>query len=365
MTDTHALPATFDIPESFAERLARFGTAALRLLPAETAHELGMALLASGYMDRFFVAGLERPISGFKTKVPGIGDLSHPIGLAAGFDKNARAPRAFARMGFSFIEVGTVTPRPQPGNPKPRLFRVPQYQAIINRMGFNSDGAHAVATRLKNQKWDHDVVPLGINVGKNKDTGADQALDDYVQSIQMFSGEARYFVVNISSPNTPGLRDLASPNFIKMLASALGQTRYQVWVKLDPDMGVERFQDLVETIAAEGFQGLVLSNTHRVEWPQAGGLSGHPLAHLSAKSLELAYAVHKGSLPMVGSGGILSGHDVFERLSRGACAVQIYTALVYRGPWVVLRMLTELASEMRLRGFTTVDQVVGSHYTMG
>jgi dihydroorotate dehydrogenase len=346
-----------------AARLGSWGTAALRLLPAEAAHDVGMRLLAGGLMERLpapFVAPLT---AGCRVTVPGIGTLPHPIGLAAGFDKNCRAPGGFARMGFAFLEIGTVTPRPQPGNPKPRLFRYPEQRALVNRMGFNSDGAATVAERLRRLAWRHDEVPLGVNAGKNKETPPDRAITDFLQVIEAFRNDARYFVVNVSSPNTPGLRDLATPFFINCLADELGGLLPKAWVKIDPDMSRREFQALVETIAARGFQGVIVSNTHRVTTPEVGGQSGHPLMAQSTACLEWAHAVHRGQLPMIATGGVLSGADVFQKLIRGASAVQIYTALVYRGPWVVAQLLMELAAELTLRGFGSVDEAIGSYYS--
>ncbi len=346
----------------FAKSLGELGTALLRLLPAEAAHDVGMALLARGLADYLpppmaGISGL-----GMQTTVPGIGALPHPIGLAAGFDKNCRAPKGFARLGFSFLEIGTVTPRPQPGNPKPRLFRQPDQRAIINRMGFNSDGAATVALRLGSERWDHDKVPLGINCGKNKDTPPERAHTDYLQTMEAFKGLARYFVINVSSPNTPGLRDLATPTFINGLADEIGAELPKVWVKIDPDMTKREFQALVDAVAGRGFQGVIVSNTHRVVWPEPGGQSGHPLMAPSSTCLEWAHEVTGGRLPMIATGGILSGVDVFQKLARGAAAVQIYTALVYRGPWVVLSLLEELAAELRLRGLACVEDAIGCHY---
>ncbi len=350
------------VRDRFAAWLGGAGTALLRLLPAEAAHDAGMEMLSRGVMDLLPAPAVGTLSAGMRVRLPGIGELPHPIGLAAGFDKNCRCPGAFGRMGFSFLEVGTVTPRPQPGNPKPRLFRQPEQYALINRMGFNSDGASTVSDRLGRLNWQHDRIPLGINCGKNKDTPVERALGDYLQVMATFKEQARYFVVNISSPNTPGLRDLATPAFIHGLADELGSLLPRVWVKIDPDMSRREFQALIGAIAERGLQGVILSNTHRVTYPEVGGQSGHPLMAPSTACLEWAYDVHRGTLPTIATGGILSGVDIFHKLARGAAAVQIYTALVYQGPWVVARLLTELAAELSLRGFATVQDAVGSYY---
>ena len=349
----------------FAAWLGHVGTAALRLLPAEMAHDLGMLLLERGLLDVLPAPFFESLTAGLKVVVPGIATLAHPLALAAGFDKHARAPQGFARMGFSMLEIGTVTPQAQPGNPKPRLFRQPEARALINRMGFNSDGAATVAARLRAHQWRFDQVPLGINCGKNKATPNARAAADYLQVMEAFKDLASYFVVNISSPNTPGLRELASPAFIHELADGIGSGLPKVWVKLDPDMQRREFQELIEVIAKRGFQGIIISNTHRVSFPEVGGQSGHPLAAQSTACLEWAHAVHRGELPMIASGGVLTGADVYQKLIRGACAVQVYTALVYSGPWVVARLLTELAAELRLRGYGHVQDVIGRYYQDG
>lgn len=348
--------------QKFASYLADFGTALLRLLPAETAHDAGMWLLKHGLLNYLPEPAVETALSGMMVKLPGIGELPHPIGLAAGFDKNCQCPGAFVRMGFSMIEVGTVTPYAQPGNPKPRLFRQSEQRGLINRMGFNGDGAATVAERLKQLAWNNEAVPLGVNCGKNKATPPERAVQDYLQVIEAFKGLCRYFVVNISSPNTPGLRDLATPAFIEHLADEIGADRAKVWVKIDPDMTRREFQELVSAIADKGFQGVIISNTHRVTFPEVGGQSGHPVMALSTACLEWAWEVHKGSLPMIASGGVLSGVDLVQKLARGASGVQIYTALVYRGPFVVWKLLIELAAEMKLRGFSCVEDFIGSYY---
>lgn len=348
----------------FAATLGRIGTSALRLLPPEAAHDLGMALLSRGLMNHLPAPTMPHIEVGTRTTVPGIGSLPHPIGLAAGFDKQCRAPFGFAQMGCSFLEIGTVTPRPQPGNPKPRLFRYPEQKALVNRMGFNSDGATTVAARLRALAWNHDPVPLGVNCGKNKETPPERAIGDYLQVIEAFKDLGRYFVINLSSPNTPGLRELATPQFVRDLASEVGPSLLpSLWVKVDPDTPRRDFQELIQTIADQGFQGIIVSNTHRVTAPESGGLSGHPLMAPATACLEWAFEVHKGHLPMVATGGILSGADIFHKLARGALAVQIYTALVYRGPWVVMDLLSELAQELKLRGLATVSDAIGCYYS--
>lgn len=344
-------------------RLGGWGTGLLRLLPPEVAHEVGLAMLKHKLLPSWMQPTPPRTDLDLGVKVPGIGVLKNPIGLAAGFDKNAVAPEGFRSLGLSMIEVGTVTPRAQEGNPKPRLFRYPEQQALINRMGFNNDGAARVAARLRLLRWNHDEIPLGVNCGKNKDTPNQKAVGDYLQVITVFSDLAKYFVINISSPNTPGLRELATPGFVQALGQELGPHYLpRVWIKIDPDRSRKEFQALVGAAVDAGYQGLILSNTHRVQYPEAGGQSGHPLAAASNTCLEWAYQVHKGKMPMIATGGILSGVDVLNKIARGASAVQIYTALVYQGPWAVTRMLTEVAAELKMRGYSSLEEAKFSYY---
>jgi dihydroorotate dehydrogenase len=341
----------------------RYLTALLRMFPAEFAHDIGLMAMERGllkYLPK--VNPITSPVP-LHVDVPGIGRIRHPIGLAAGFDKNARCPGAFEYMGLSFIEIGTVTPRPQAGNPKPRLFRQPETLSIINRMGFNSDGANVVLKRLQDLHWTASRVPLGINVGKNKSTSQEHSLDDFVAGLTTFEPHSQWLTVNISSPNTPGLRNLATPEFLRDLAHSIGPIRSKCWIKLDPDMDRVSFQKMISSVKSEGFQGVILSNTHRVEWPETGGQSGHPLLSPSNSCLEWAWEITKGELPMIASGGVISGIDAFHKLARGACAVQIYTALVYRGPGAVSRICEELGAELKLREFTSAEEAIGSWYS--
>ena len=349
-------------PHSPTARFLGFGTALLRLLPAETAHNLSLWLMERDLLRWLPLPSLTPLLDGLDARVPGIGDLAHPIGLAAGFDKNAQAPRAFARLGLSFLELGTVTPRQQAGNPKPRLFRLEDQLGLINRMGFNGDGTELFLERLKAYDWNHHPIPLGINLGKNKTTSPEAAIEDYSHGIETLSAYGRYFVINVSSPNTEGLRGLANEQFLKELAFRHRKDLHRLWVKLDPDMPRRSFQSLVEALAKAGFQGLILTNTHRVETPEKGGMSGHPMALQATACLEWAYEVTQGNLPLIASGGILSGQDVFQRIARGASAVQIYTSLIYRGPLAVAFMLQELKAEMNLRGFKFLSDVKASYY---
>lgn len=351
------------VSNSFTVKFGDFGAAALRMLPAETAHNLGLKILNTPLLRPIHQEVWRKLAKNMEMNVPGIGNLAHPIGLAAGFDKHGLALAGFAQLGLSSLELGTVTPRPQLGNPKPRMFRYKEQMAIINRMGFNSHGSSRVKERLEALAWDHDLAPLGINIGKNKDTSESAAIEDFNHGLQTFKDHAKYFVINISSPNTQGLRDLANEDFLENLARDNKALKDKMWLKLDPDMSRQKLQSIIETVCKVGFQGVILSNTHKVSWPQAGGQSGHPLAMISNRSLEWAHEVHKGELPMIASGGVLSGSDVIQKVARGACAVQIYSALVYRGPWAVVKLLEEVQAEMDNLGIHFLSDFLGSHYS--
>lgn len=335
----------------------------LRQLPAEMAHEFAVGCLSSMpklLAGLFGCRSLEIP-SLFSTTVPGLGMISHPIGLAAGFDKNAVAVPGLASLGFSFIEVGAVTPKAQDGNPKPRLFRITKDRALINRMGFNNDGVEAIRKRLMQDKVRNLAVPIMVNIGKNRDTPPEHALGDYMKVFDDVKDCATACVANLSSPNTPGLRQLANVDFLRSMASCFGSEIKKIWLKLDPDMEKETFQKIVETVSSLNFGGLVLSNTTAVSEPQRGGMSGVPLLGKSNKMLLWAWEVHRGQMPIIGVGGIWSGADAVEKIRLGAHAIQIYTAFVYQGPGVVGKMISEMVAEMNQLGVQSVAELRGTH----
>ncbi|MEZ4742220.1 MAG: quinone-dependent dihydroorotate dehydrogenase [Bdellovibrionota bacterium] len=356
------MPQTKNFKSRLSFWLGDKGSALLRLLPPELSHDIAIWALKNDLINILPQPEKKEIFQSLNTKVSGIGELHHPIGLAAGFDKNCLCPNGLARLGFSFLEIGTITPLAQSGNKKPRLFRQSQQRALINRMGFNNDGSLEIASRLQSLNWDDSRPPLGINLGKNKITALDQAIEDYLEGYNTLSNLGRYYVINISSPNTAGLRQLASNEFIHQLGTALSGKKANIWIKLDPDMPKKQFQSVVETVTDHSFSGLILSNTHRVEWPEVGGQSGHPIAIMSTRCLEWAWEVHKGQIAMIGSGGILSGLDIYEKIIRGASAVQIYAALIFRGPWVVYKLLEELAAEMSIRGIHSIEDAFASYY---
>lgn len=274
----------------------------------------------------------------------------NPVGLAAGLDKNAVLTDELANLGFGFVEIGTVTPRPQPGNPQPRLFRLPQDAALINRMGFNNDGAVAVAARLRQRK-DRKLI-IGGNIGKNKDTPNEHAADDYVMAFEALADVVDYFVVNVSSPNTPGLRELQDK---KPLINLLQQVQERnlaraqprpLLLKIAPDLTDAQLDDILEIACETQLSGLVATNTTieraglatpaaQVSAYGAGGLSGRPLRARATEVIAYLHRRSQGALPIIGAGGIHSAQDALEKLAAGATLVQLYTGFVYEGPALV------------------------------
>lgn len=301
--------------------------------------------------------------------------FQHPLGLAAGLDKNGEAVEGLASCGFAFIEVGTVTPRPQPGNDKPRLFRLPEDGALINRMGFNNDGAKAMAERLKRAK--PFGIPVAINIGKNKTTPNEQAADDYKQCLRDLYDVGDFFVVNISSPNTPDLRKLQHGESLKQLLFAIknelenlsertGKRRKPFLVKIAPDLTDEQLDEIVATAQEVGVSGIIATNTtiarpgltspHRDE---AGGLSGRPLKDRSTAVIRRIYEKTGGQVPIIGVGGIENGDDAYAKIRAGATMVEIYTSFIYGGPVKVREIQERLRELLKKDGFSHVSQAVG------
>lgn len=325
-------------------------------LPPETAHHIALGVLRASTPFRPLIKKWHTVSDPSLAVTLGSGrdalTFPNPIGLAAGFDKDARALPALESLGFGFMETGTLTPRPQPGNPRPRLFRFPNSQALINRLGFNNDGVAAAAERLS--AGGKPGVPLGINIGKNKDTPNERALDDYEAGLTALFDWADFFVVNVSSPNTPGLRQLQSAEHLEPLLAALrrraesltaerGKTkRPLLFVKVSPDE--EPGEAMVETVVRAGFDGIVATNTTKSRAgvppsaPVDGGLSGAPLRARSTETLRRLAAASKGRLALIGVGGVFSVEDALEKLNAGASLVEIYTGFVYGGPDTVRRL---------------------------
>lgn len=366
------------------------------LLDAEVAHRLAVSAAARGWVPREkrpdpTILGLD--VWGRK--------FSNPIGLAAGFDKNAEAVEGLLGLGFGFVEVGSVTPVPQEGNPKPRIFRLRQEGAIINRCGFNSEGIVVVARRLGAQhgkrKLDEtsstspsstDEVKhggkagpgiLGVNLGKNKTS--EDAAADYVQGVHSLSQYADYLVINVSSPNTPGLRMLQGRKQLKDLVKKVQAARDEMqWgeegpppllVKIAPDLSKEDLDDIAAVALALRLDGLIISNT-TISRPdsvsknpvaaESGGLSGKPLFNLSTSILKEMYILTRGRIPLIGCGGVSSGEDAYKKLRAGATLVQLYTGFAYEGPASIPRIKAELAECLKRDGFKSVQEAVGADF---
>jgi dihydroorotate dehydrogenase len=339
---------------------------ALLHLPPETAHNVVLALLqvvegtpfGDGFLRRSLAPKVDRRL---EQNLLGL-RFSNPIGLAAGFDKDGKAVAGMAALGFGWIEVGTVTPRPQRGNPRPRLFRHVEAESLENRMGFNNAGQSRLRRRLARAY--PAAVPLGVNIGKNRDTPNDRAQEDYLSLVEALGGLCDYLVVNISSPNTPGLRDLQIRGFLEgLIRAARGVTDKPLMVKLSPDLEVTEAIDLARGAVEAGAAGLVLTNTTTDSWllPSSGGggLSGRVLKEKSFAMLKGIATELYGDCLLVSVGGIDSGREVYRRLRAGASLVQVYTALVYRGPSLVRRIAAELTELLDRDGLGSVAEAVG------
>lgn len=330
-------------------------------LDPETAHRATLAALRIGLVPR---SAADDPI--LATSLAGL-DLPNPIGLAAGFDKDVEVPDAMLRLGFGFVECGSVTPRPQAGNPQPRLFRLVEDRAVINRMGFNNRGLEHAVVRLQARRGRPGIV--GINLGANKD--ADDRTADYVTGLRATAALASYVTVNISSPNTPGLRALqdeaALTDLVARVVAARGALQVPVFVKIAPDLEPADFDAIARIAIDGGIDGLIVSNTTVSRPPllsrdagEAGGLSGAPLQPLAMAALRQAARATGGALPLIAAGGIATGAEAYARIRAGASAVQLYSALVYDGPGLVQRIKADLAALLRRDGFASVAEAVGA-----
>lgn len=342
---------------------------ALRLLPAETAHRLSLAALSAGVgrlvLDRI---APDPPILG--QRVFGL-DFPNPVGLAAGYDKDARVPDALLRLGFGFVEMGTVTPRPQPGNPRPRLYRLDEDRAVVNRMGFNSAGLDAVLARLARRRGRSGIV--GLNLGANRDSS--DAAADYEEGVRRAAaGSAHYLVVNVSSPNTPGLRAWQRRAALETMLDRLRHARREsgprvpFLVKIAPDLTAQECRDIAEVALAAGIDGLIVANTTTARPPdlksrhaqEAGGLSGRPLFAPATALIAEMYRLTEGRLPLIGVGGIAGAAEAYAQIRAGASLVQLYTALVFAGPALVGRIKQGLAVRLRKDGYAAVAEAVGT-----
>ena len=335
----------------------------LHLLDPEDAHGATIAGLALGLGPR---AKAHNPV--LATEIAGI-NLPNCIGLAPGFDKNAEVFGPMLRSGFGFVECGTVTPLAQAGNPRPRLFRLTPDRAVINRMGFNNEGLEPFAARLARRG----AGVVGANIGANKDS--EDRIADYVTGLERLWGMADYFTVNISSPNTPGLRGLQTRAALEELLGRLAEKRdslpasgkVPIFLKVAPDLEADEIEAIVETSVAQGLAGLIVSNTtlsrpdlRSAYAGEAGGLSGAPLTSLAQRKLKEFHVAAADRLVLIGVGGISSGAEAYARIRAGASAVQLYSALVFHGPGLVVRIAKDLAARLKADGFTNVAQAVGA-----
>jgi dihydroorotate dehydrogenase len=341
----------------------------LHLFSPETAHAIALWGLKNGFVERIPAAD----DAALATRVWGL-SFANPIGLAAGFDKDAEVIDEMLALGFGFVEAGSVTPLPQPGNPKPRLFRLDEDQAVINRFGFNSKGLEHFAGRLRARRR---IGIVGANVGKNRD--APDAAADYAAGISRVCGLADYLVCNVSSPNTPGLRSLQARAEIEALIQRVLRARYDaapdkqhlppLLAKVGPDLDEAQLQDIAEVALATKIDGLIIGNTTVTRPPlvsrhaqETGGLSGLPLMTLATKCLSNMYRLTGGKIPLIGCGGVASGGDAYAKIRAGASLVQLYSALVFHGPALVMRIKRELAKRLRTDGFKSVAEAVGADH---
>ena len=343
-------------------------------LPAETAHEIGLEALKLRLASAAFGgANTDKFVSGEFGAIERFGlKFRNPLGMAAGFDKNGVVVNQLASLGFGFVEVGTVTYKPQPGNPKPRMFRLPEDNGLINRLGFNNEGAVAVAKRLK--KLERKCV-VAVNIGKNKDVPNEEATQNYLKSFDLVHPVADYIAVNISSPNTPNLRELQRADSLDELLGALqkrnaeSELQRPLLVKIAPDLTESEIEAIVDIALRYELAGIIATNTtisrdglrtKDVEKIGAGGLSGRPLAHRSTEVIASIYRYSKGKMPVIGVGGIFTAEDAFEKIAAGASLLQAYTGFVYGGPTFAHDINSGLGDILTARGFATLDKAVGS-----
>ncbi len=346
----------------------KLGLPFLRLLDPETAHGVTLQALKSG-AAKLAPSSTDDPA--LAIDVFGL-HFSNPVGLSAGFDKNADVPDAMLRLGFGFVEVGSITPKPQPGNPKPRIFRFPQEQAVINRLGFNNEG-HAPALRRLKARVGRGGI-LGVNLGANKDSENRQA--DYVLGVEVLGPYASYITVNVSSPNTPGLRAMQGKGELTRLIADVHAARLKldnkppVLLKIAPDLIADELEDIAEVILSSDIDGLIVSNTTIGERDkitgkhvgETGGLSGRPLFEKSTDVLRGVYRLTKGRVPLIGVGGIASGADAYAKIRAGASLVQLYTALIYEGPGLVTQIKRDLLLHLRADGFQSLSDAIGADH---
>jgi len=344
----------------------------IRMMDPEMAHGVALKGLKAGIVPKpqiFNDPVLETELWGLKFRTP--------IGMAAGFDKNGDVPDRLLQQGFGYAEIGSITPRPQPGNPKPRMFRLVSDDAVINRMGFNSLGAQTVAARMERRaRGQHYPGVIGINLGKNKTT--EDAAADYILGVKAFGGFADYIVVNVSSPNTPGLRALQGKAELEDLLGrtkeALVKTKPEdtppLLLKIAPDLTDDDKKDIAEVVMDLGIDGLIATNT-TIERPdflkssekkEMGGLSGQPVYAPSTKVLGEMYQLTKGKVPLIGVGGISNAEQAYAKVKAGASLLQLYSAMIYKGPQLANDIARDLAALIKRDGYSNISEAVGADF---
>ncbi len=328
----------------------------------EIAHNLGIKLIKLGFLN-FYKSDIP---SELKVSVSGL-SFSSPVGLAAGFDKNAEIFHELFKIGFGFVEVGTITPMPQSGNPKPRIFRLKEDRALINRLGFNNIGANKILRNLETRLHFKGDRKLGVNIGPNKDSN--NRIQDYVDNLKQVEELADYITINVSSPNTPDLREFETSKVNDLLKEIqLNRIlKTPIFIKISPDLENNEIVSIVESAMKFGLNGLILTNTTKDRGfelrskygSEEGGLSGLPLSIPSNKKLSFTYSITKGSMPIIGVGGIFSGKDVYEKMKLGANLVQLYTALIFEGPGLINHINDELKILMDNDGIKSLSEIVG------
>lgn len=350
-------------------------------LPPESAHELAVASLTSALKSAAVRSLVER-----RAQTEAFGklnrfglDFANPVGLAAGFDKNGTAAQALSALGFGFIEVGTVTKEAQPGNPKPRLFRLPRDRALINRLGFNNHGAKALAERLRIHRPN---CVLGVNIGKSRSVAIEDSIPDYLASFDAVYDIADYIAVNVSSPNTPNLRELQRADLLTDLLQSLQERNGELarmrsgsgrplLLKIAPDLNQAEIESIIDVAMRTNISGIIATNTTvkrdglqtsavEVQACGEGGLSGAPLRDQSNQVISLLYRLTRGELPIIGVGGIFTAEDAWDKICAGASLIQLYTGFIYEGPGIAKRINEGLAEILRREGLNSIDEAVGS-----
>ncbi len=363
-------PLLFSALKADPEAVHRQSLAALHAIDATPKSPL--TKLAKASLQQSFCrvdAGLSQSVFGL--------NFANPVGLAAGFDKDGIAAGMWQYLGFGFAELGTVTYHPQPGNPQPRLFRLPQDRAALNRMGFNNLGSEAMAVALKQRQQGDFTIPIGINLGKSKITPLEEAAADYLGSFQRLQDLGDYFVINVSSPNTPNLRDLQAIDPLRIIFDTLqqeNQGRKPILVKIAPDLALEDIAAVVELSQAHQLAGIIATNTTidrsqlttqiitatgKKVAEEAGGISGAPVRQKSTEVIRFIHQQTGGKLPIIGVGGIFTADDAWEKITAGASLIQVYTGWTYDGPWMVDRILVGLLAKLEARGLASISAAVG------